>query len=131
MASNSFISVKVQGEKEVLRNMDAYKRYMNIEVQNALEEVLELITEKAKSLAPVDTGKLRASVQGVVRRMASDIIEGHIEATVEYATLIEFGTENMKAQPFLTPALDEGLKILTRKLQEAHKRAARRLGHQF
>lgn len=121
------VTVKIIGEKEVIRNMNNYSRNMGIETQSAIEEVIEVIVAKAQSLAPVDTGKLRSSIQGVVRSMASDIINGHVEATVPYATYIEFGTEKMKAQPFLTPALDEGYKVLERRLKEAHKRATSRL----
>jgi len=121
------INVKVVGLKTVTSNIDRYSKEIDIGVQGAMEKVTELIVEKARSLAPVETGDLRASVQTAVRKMASDIVTGSVEATIKYAQYIEFGTSTQKAQPFLTPALEEGLAILGKEMQEAHRRAARRL----
>jgi len=121
------VNGKIHGEKQLYANMNKYAKLMDVGVQDAMEKVIEHIVEKAKALAPMDTGKLRSSVVGVVKKMSADIIEGHVEASVAYAQYIEFGTSTSQAQPFLTPAIDAALKILTHELQDAHKRAARRL----
>lgn len=125
--ANGFISGKVTGEQKVISNLKTYSKYMDVGVQNAMETVVELIVEKAMTLAPVDTGKLRKSIVGTVQKMSGDLILGNVEATANYADYIEFGTSKAKAQPFLTPAIEEGLKILTKELENAHKRAASRL----
>lgn len=62
------------------------------------------IEKRAKQLVPVDTGRLKRSIevqtekQGFVQRVISD---------VPYAPYVEFGTRKMHAQPFLTPAAEE------------------------
>ena len=100
---------------------------MDVGVQAAMERVVDLIVQKAQALAPVDTGRLRSSVEGAVVKMSNDLISAQVQATAEYANYIEFGTSNMRAQPFLTPAIEEGLKILDKELKAAHDRASSRL----
>lgn len=62
------------------------------------------VQRSAKQLAPVDTGRLRASVQYEVGRDGRGIV-GRIGTNVHYARYLEFGTRRMRAQPFLRPAL--------------------------
>ncbi len=70
-----------------------------------LETILDkgalMIEGDAKRLCPVDTGRLRASidVQKPSRWVRS------IGTSVEYAPYQEFGTMRMRPQPFLRPAL--------------------------
>jgi HK97 gp10 family phage protein len=80
-------------------------------IQSQLERALSAAVRKAafaieaeaKTLAPVDTGMLRNSIQTK--------IEGPLRATVgtnvEYAPYQEFGTRHQKGQAFLTPAADQ------------------------
>lgn len=58
----------------------------------------------AKRLAPVDTGRLRASVTHALERDATGIV-GTVGTNVEYAPFVELGTSRMAAKPFLRPAL--------------------------
>jgi hypothetical protein len=78
----------------------------------------------AKTLAPVDTGRLRASIttaSGTGQRtrpsgtgaVGTDIIEKprdgnetFVGTPVEYGPYMEYGTINTEAQAFLRPALD-------------------------
>jgi HK97 gp10 family phage protein len=60
------------------------------------------IEREAKHRAPVDTGRLRASIQHSVSGTS-----GAVYSDVEYALHQEFGTTNMTAQPFLLPAFLE------------------------
>lgn len=60
------------------------------------------IASRAKELAPVDTGRLRASIQTVVKRLAAEV-----GTDVEYAPYQEFGTRYQEAQPFLEPAFED------------------------
>lgn len=57
----------------------------------------------AKTLAPVDTGRLRNSI-------AVEFMDGGLSArigtNVEYAPFVEFGTRRMGARPFLFPAFE-------------------------
>jgi HK97 gp10 family phage protein len=70
-----------------------------VKIDPAAEEVLAA----AEHLVPVDTGALKDSLHiedapGGGKRVVAD---------TPYAVFVEFGTENMPAEPYLRPALDE------------------------
>lgn len=68
------------------------------------ETVLPKIVNRAKRIAPVDTGALEASIHSE----SSD--DGHfVIADTEYAAFVELGTSKQAAQPYLRPALQSGL----------------------
>jgi HK97 gp10 family phage protein len=69
-----------------------------------LARVAVAVDRMAKSLCPVDTGLLRASINW---RLGSDGrgLLAIIGTSTHYAPYIEFGTRYMAAQPFLRPAL--------------------------
>ena len=88
-------------------------------------EVGLVVEGQAKLLAPVDTGRLAASIttqasdsgtiptgEGAVstdviaRPSASNRIEVFVGTPVFYGPYVEFGTIRSNAQPFLRPALD-------------------------
>jgi len=89
---------------------------MDEKVSAALREVAEVIKEDAKTLCPVDTGSLRASIRReAVARPAGDIWEVGVRAggyvtnpktrrKVDYAKYVEFGTSRTRPKPFLRPA---------------------------
>ena len=58
----------------------------------------------AKSLCPVDTGRLRSSIQHQIALDAGEIT-GRVGTNVEYAPYVEFGTRKWVGKPFLIPAL--------------------------
>lgn len=62
------------------------------------------IEKEAKLLCPVDTGRLRASIQTF--EVGFDTYVG---TPVEYASFVEFGTSkpSYPKQPFLRPAVDK------------------------
>ena len=62
------------------------------------------IERTAKRLAPVDTGRLRASVTHALEEDVRGLV-GVIGTDVEYAPYVELGTSRAGAQPFLRPAL--------------------------
>lgn len=91
------------------------------QLERALSELVRKtafkIEAKAKTLAPVDTGLLRNSIQ--------TNIEGPLQATVgtpvEYAPYQEFGTRHQKGKPFLTPAADEAEKDFQSDVREIER----------
>lgn len=72
------------------------------------------IEQRAKILAPVDTGNLRRSIQTA--------FEGDLTAVVfvaaEYGIYVEFGTRRMRAQPFLLPAAEEAIAAIGGELKQ-------------
>ena len=60
-----------------------------------------LIVERdSKKLCPVDTGRLRSSINHEIEG-----ITGRVGSNVEYARAVEIGTEKQSPQPYLRPAL--------------------------
>ncbi len=119
-------------------------------IRPAVTQALAPINKAAKRKAPVETGLLKKSIGkkvAVVRR-TGDIwggvgirkgfkqevtVDGKTEMRnpINYAHLVEFGTKNQPAKPFLRPALDEkrpeAMRILARVVKERlHKEAAKR-----
>jgi HK97 gp10 family phage protein len=65
----------------------------------------------ADQLVPVDKGDLKAS--GRVENVTPTNIQiGYGNAEVDYAKYQEFGTSEMPAQPFLTPAMAQAESII-------------------
>lgn len=62
------------------------------------------IQNNARILAPVDTGRLRSSIQA---RKGTDSRGPYVEivAGTNYAAYVEFGTTRMAAQPYMRPAI--------------------------
>mgnify|MGYP001427360273 CR=1 FL=1 len=68
-----------------------------------------------------DTGQLGSSL--IVTRSGSTSVE--VLANVEYAAYLEFGTRNMAARPFMTPAVEQELPKYEQGLRELTRRAAK------
>ena len=83
-------SLKLSTEAQVAR--------LGLDVQN-----------RARQLCPVDTGRLRSSVNssGLQRDARGVFVE--VGTNVAYATHVEFGTSTQRAQPYLRPAIAEAV----------------------
>lgn len=60
----------------------------------------------AKEKCPVDTGRLRDSINTRIEKEDGDIT-GIVSTDVEYAGYVEHGTSKMSAKPYMKPAFDE------------------------
>jgi len=90
------------GVGNVLRNIAMWR---NKKVDNAVRDALNKtrfkIETTAKNKAPVDTGRLRASIYSKMNGDLSAIVGDG----VQYGIYLEKGTRNQKPQPFLIPAV--------------------------
>lgn len=91
-----FLKIEERGLIAAMRQASsrAYARRIGIEK-----------SQKARSLAPVDTGKLRESINYVVipdDQLGWQVV---VYAATDYALYVEYGTVNSPAQPFLRPAV--------------------------
>lgn len=62
------------------------------------------VSNQAKRLCPVDTGRLRSSITMVLGQ-DGDGLFAMVGTNVDYAEYVEFGTSTQRPQPFLRPAL--------------------------
>ena len=65
------------------------------------------VQSSAKILCPVDTGRLRSSIQTAPVRETAQGMSVRIGSNVNYARYVELGTRRMRAQPYLRPALHQ------------------------
>lgn len=83
-------------------HVDELKNALPDAIERALEAVGMQAADNVADLAPVDTGRLKASITHQV-----DVNEQcvYIGTNVEYAAYVEMGTSKMKAQPYLQPGI--------------------------
>lgn len=80
------------------------------ELARKIPDVTEQVVRKAafdieayaKTVVPVDTGKLKNSITSEFPAVHSAIIAPH----TEYAAFVEFGTRRMRARPYMRPAAE-------------------------
>lgn len=80
-------------------------------VRASVAAACELIQSTAKEYAPVDTGRLRDSIQTTIEETGSTIV-GTVGTDVEYAVFQEFGTIHQPGTPFMRPAFDEAKPVI-------------------
>lgn len=87
------------------------------------------VQSKAKKLAPYDTGRLRDSISFKCKLGSNGDLDvnikdglGYVGTNVGYAVYQEFGNKNMKANPFMRPAI-ANLNIRDTKLLAAISKA--------
>jgi HK97 gp10 family phage protein len=113
-----------QSGVQVVWNGDEVKARAEKLAQKSSFEIGLDVEGTAKRLAPLDTGRLTASITTVsgtgqrtkpsgkgavstdVIAAPSDAFETFVGSPVEYAAYMEYGTIKTSAQPYLRPALD-------------------------
>jgi HK97 gp10 family phage protein len=87
-----------------------YKSYLEEREQElrraskgALIESLKTIEGRAAENCPVDTGRLKGSIDSDYK-LSLNGFDGRVGTNVKYAQYVEGGTKKMDAQPFLSPA---------------------------
>jgi HK97 gp10 family phage protein len=83
-------------------------------VGDALAEVLLAIERRAKTNAPVDTGRLRADIR---TRIKEKELQGEIYNDVEYAVFVHEGTSRMRGRPYLLDAITSNTRLVKDRIQ--------------
>ncbi len=76
------------------------------------------LNQKAKRLAPVDTGYLKGSITTSVELGG---LQSTTTPTASYSSYVEYGTRFMAKQPFLKPAFDIQKKVFLNDLERLMK----------
>lgn len=141
-----FEPVQIEGLAELQESLrelpDATSRNV---LRRVAKELLTPIADRARQLAPINDGKLRASIvvgDKLSRRQKSqfqrvdpsDVVMFVGAGALPQAHMMEFGTVDVTPRPFLRPAWDagknavtEGLKdALWKQIEKAAKRQARK-----
>ena len=77
------------------------------------------VNRLAKQFCPVDTGRLRSSIQLVDFNPKEP--SAVVGTDVEYAEFVEYGTSRQSAQPYMRPAAEEGKHILKAEMEKELK----------
>jgi HK97 gp10 family phage protein len=92
--------------------------------QEALEETLDCIKQEAKSICPVRTGALKASID---YRFDKQELSGEVYAGVPYAIYVELGTR-YTARPFLHPSFEVGRAFFEQRYLELIEESIKKIG---
>ena len=106
--------LEVAGVKELKAKLERLDSKLKVKVNEKLAEIGNLIEERAKQLAPVRTGRLRASIYS---RLADWILT--VGAKAPYARYIEFGTRWIRPRHFLLGAIQENLSKIENTIRQA------------
>lgn len=86
------------------KGLQAAVKQMELTCEADLSRLGIKVQNEARRLAPVDTGRLRASIIAVDGRDERGPFV-KIGTNVAYAPFVEYGTSRSAAQPYLRPAL--------------------------
>ena len=74
--------------------------------EKLVEEYAEKIWKEAKEQVPVDTGNLRSTIEIRLKKTVFAGIQARIGTDrTTYAIHVEYGTQKMRAQPYIRPAM--------------------------
>lgn len=95
-------------------------------IRTAVRKAMTIVRDQVKQTAPVDTGKTKVNVAMRVSFKGTYVtakvgIAGGAKANPTspyYWRMVEFGTRNMPARPFMLPALEGNQQAILDKLTE-------------
>lgn len=111
------ISVDIKGVKEVQAMLEKAGKDLT-DLTDLNKELGSDLSKKASAKAPKLTGALSASVGFTATKDKAQIYAG--SETVVYAGVQEYGwpEKNIKAQPYLRPAVYDNMKYIVNKYEE-------------
>jgi len=132
------ITFNIEGAKEMERVLDLLGPQIARSLgQAAARAGAKIIVEEAKRLVPVQTGDLKESIviKALPNRARGEdqagVLIGFEKPTSRIAHLVEFGTSNSAAQPFMRPAMDgkapDALDAMGKSMAAGIKREANKL----
>ena len=93
------VDIEVRGLKEArARMLHIAEQLSGVPMVQAMKDAALYVTAGARRLAPVDTGRLRASIIPEIRVMTNEVV-GVVGSNVVYAPYMEFGTRPHWAPP--------------------------------
>ena len=141
------MTVRLEGFRELEAALNDLPKATGRNVlRRVAKGALAPMADKAKSMAPVDGGELRESIKLSEKRTKRVVRENRFDrngglamamgpvsgnGVLNYASFVEFGTADARAQPFMRPAFDggkhEALEYIKANLGKEISKAAARL----
>jgi len=139
------IQVKIEGLDELKKALDQLPKELHKgPLRSAVSAGAKVVQERARTLAPEDTGTLKRAIYRTRSREGSSAVQEMAIVGIRYGRrfrkrgldawywrFLEFGTSKMQAQPFLRPAFDstiqQQIEAIKVRLAKAIERAAEKL----
>jgi HK97 gp10 family phage protein len=109
------VALKITGLDRIKEGLAAAPHELRVVANRVCNEEMSKVTERAKEIVPVRTGRLRNSIY----RRKTGFLGWEVGATMFYAGFVEFGTRYMRARPYLRPAVEEKMPEVREELKDA------------
>lgn len=99
--------MRLEGFEATRRALVSAPERVRVHASSAVAASTFAITQRAKAMVPVDTGRLKSAIES--SRVVSGL-QGRVGLSgsdVPYWRFVEFGTRNMAARPFFRPAAEQ------------------------
>ena len=103
------IIFRVKGLDKLNKRFGRSPAKLRMAIGSAIRKSSFLVEAESKKRAPVDTGRLRASIFTTLRPMSAIV-----EPKVKYAIYVHEGTRFMRPRPFMELALDDNKEKIER-----------------
>lgn len=105
------VTSEITGLKDLAKNVDKLsKSFAKSTLRTALRNAAAPVRKEARAQAPRETGRLRRNIKSkaTVKRSGYGYADVGVTTEAFYGNLIETGTSQQPARPFLRPALTKG-----------------------
>ena len=113
--------VVVEGGKELAKKFSELSKDATNNIEEALVRSALFVERDAKLNAPVDTGRLRASISHTNEGFETNNPSVMVGSNISYGQAVEFGTSKKPAHPFLFPAFNGNKQKILKELAKALK----------
>jgi HK97 gp10 family phage protein len=109
------LALRITGLDRIREGLAAAPHELRVVANRVCDDMMSEVTERAKEIVPVRTGRLRNSIY----RKKTGFLSWEVGATMFYAGFVEFGTRYMRARPYLRPAVEEKMPEIREELKDA------------
>jgi HK97 gp10 family phage protein len=123
------IALKITGVERLASKLNSMPDNIRTEIDKELTNIGVDIVRGAVGRCPVRTGALRRSIRmSKEKSLSVTVSAGGAGTGVTYSIYVEKGTKNMRAQPYMYPALLEVKGNIPSRIKDAMLRARDRSG---
>lgn len=109
------LALRITGLDRIREGLAGAPHQLRAVANRVCDDEMSKVTERAKEIVPVRTGRLRDSIY----RRKTGFLSWEVGASMFYAGFVEFGTRYMRARPYLRPAVEEKMPEVREELKDA------------